>query len=102
MLTDTQLQASEQFAEDYILVTENDGDTYQEILDMPETIAHNMSGLSDRLRDEFETYISQVADRERESGNTTGALLISQLLTGWGTTSFDKIAKHYLELKTGE
>ena len=95
-----QPQATHQFAEDYILVTENDSDSYHEIMDMPELLAGNMSGLSDRLRDEFETYISQVAEREREAGHEAGALLISQMLIGWGAGTFDQIAKHYLALKT--
>ena len=95
-----QPQATHQFAEEYILVTENDQDSYREILDMEETKAGNMSGLSDRLREQFESYISEVAERERENGHEVGALLISQLLIGWGSGTFDQIAKHYLALKT--
>lgn len=95
-----QPQATHQFAEDYILVTENDQDSYREILDMEETQTGNMSGLSDRLREQFESYISEVAERERENGHEVGALLISQLLIGWGSGTFDQIAKHYLALKT--
>jgi hypothetical protein len=59
-----------------------------------------MSALSDKLREEFETYISQVVEREKENGHEIGALLISQMLIGWGASSFDLIAKHYLRLKT--
>jgi len=91
-----QTQATHQFAEDYILVTENDSDSYHEIMDMEELKAGNMSGLSDRLREEFETYISEVAERERENGHEAGALLISQMLIGWGAGTFDQIAKHYI------
>lgn len=92
--------ASHQFAEDYILVTENDSNSYREIMDMKETQAENMSALSDRLRDEFETYISQVIEREKENGHETGADLIAQMLIGWGASTFDIIARHYLTLKT--
>jgi hypothetical protein len=92
--------ASHQFAEDYLLVVDNDANSYHAIQDMPELLAGNMSGLSDRLRDEFETYISQVVEREQENGNEAGALLISQLLIGWGATTFDIIARHYIGLKT--
>ena len=95
-----QPQATHQFAEDYILVTENTAEAYREIMDMPELQAGNMSGLSDRLREEFESYIDEVTTRENELGNETGALLIAQLLNGWGTGTFDQIAKHYLALKT--
>lgn len=96
----SQPQATHQFAEDYILVTENDQDSYREILDMEETQAGNMSGLSDRLREQWEAYIGEVAERERENGHEVGALLISQMLTGWGSTTFDIIARHWLVLKT--
>jgi hypothetical protein len=91
---------SDAIATDYILVTENDSESYHEIMEMPELLAGNMSGLSDRLREEFETYISQVVERERENGHEAGALLISQLLIGWGSSTFDRIARHYIGLKT--
>jgi len=94
--------APAQFAEDYILVTENESDAYHEIMEMPEFKSGNVADLSDRLRDEFEEYIGQVVERERENGNETGALLISQMLIGWGTHSFDIIARHYLQIHAGQ
>jgi hypothetical protein len=84
------------FATDYTLVIDNDAESYGEIMEMPELRAHNMSGLSDRLKTEFEEYIGQVAERERENGHEAGALLISQMLMNMGTTTFDIIAKHYI------
>lgn len=89
-----------QFAEDYIMVTENDFNSYTNIMGRKNTKAGNMSGLSDELREEFETYISQVVERERENGHEIGALLISQMLIGWGSSTFDQIARHYIGLKT--
>jgi len=83
-------------ATDYTLVMDNDSDSYHEIMEMPELQARNMSGLSDRLKTEFEEYIGQVAERERENGHEAGALLISQMLMNMGTTTFDIIAKHYI------
>lgn len=97
---DTAITAMFQFAEDYIMVVDNDFNAYTEIMDKQNTKAGNMSGLSDELREEFETYISQVVEREKENGHEVGALLISQMLIGWGASSFDLIAKHYLRLKT--
>ena len=92
--------AVDQFVSDYTLVIDNDRDSYQEIMDMEELKTENMSGLSDRLRDEFEAYISQVVEREREAGHEAGALLISQMLIGWGSHVFDRIARHYIGIKT--
>ena len=87
---------ADNFATDYTLVIDNDDDSYHKIMEMPELRAHNMSGLSDRLKTEFEEYIGQVAERERENGHKAGALLISQMLIGLGTTTFDIIARHYI------
>ena len=94
--TDYIFAVADNFATDYTLVMDNDSDSYHEIMEMPETQAHNMSGLSDRLKTEFETYISEVVERERENGHEAGALLISQLLIGMGSTTFDMIARHYI------
>ena len=94
------ITAMSQFAHDYRLVVDNDFNAYSKIMQMQETQTGNMSALSDKLREEFETYISQVVEREKENGHEIGALLISQMLIGWGSSTFDLIAKHYLRLKT--
>lgn len=91
--------AREQFASDYCLVVDNDFNSYNDIMERQNTKAGNVSGLSDELRAEFETYISQVAEREAENGHEVGSLLISQMLIGWGSAVFDDIARHYITLK---
>jgi hypothetical protein len=91
---------ADQFANDYTLVVDNDSDSYHEVMEMSELLAGNMSGLSEKLREQFETYISQVVERERENGHEAGALLISQMLIGLGSTTFDRIARHYIGLNT--
>lgn len=92
--------AGEQFVNDYCLVVDNDFNAYTEIMEKQNTKAGNMSGLSDELKAEFENYISQVVEREKENGHEIGALLISQMLIGWGSSTFDQIARHYIGLKT--
>lgn len=88
---------ADNFANDYLLVTENDAKSFYAIKATPELLAGNMSALSDKLKEEFETYISQVVERERENGHEAGALLISQMLIGLGSTTFDIIARHYID-----
>lgn len=95
-----QRYAIDQFVEDYTLVVDNEHESYSETMEMTKEY-ETVSALSDQMRDEFERYISEVAEREDERGNTTGALLISQLLLNWGSDAFDRIARHYLE-KAGE
>jgi len=92
--------AGQQFVNDYCLVVDNDFNAYTEIMEKQNTKAQNMSGLSDELKAEFENYISQVVEREKENGHEIGALLISQMLIGWGSSTFDQIARHYIGLKT--
>ena len=89
--------AREQFAEDFCLVVDNESDAWHEMMETVEQKGCKISAVSDHLRDEFEGYISQVVERERELGNETGALLISQMLIGWGSSAFDSIAKHYID-----
>lgn len=100
MTTSINFPSLYQFAEDFCLIVDNDYKAYTEIMEMEETKVKNMSGLSDKLRAEFEAYISEVVEREKESGREVGALLISQMLLNWGSSSWDLIAKHYLSLKT--
>jgi hypothetical protein len=91
-----QRYAIDQFVEDYTLVTDNEFEAYSETMEMAKE-HETVSALSDQMRDEFESYISGVVERERELGHEIGALLISQMLIGWGSSAFDRIASHYLE-----
>lgn len=99
MATEINVPASYQFAEDYFMVVENDFNAYTDIMERPETKAKNVSGLSDKLRAEFEQYIGEVVEREKENGHEIGSLLISQMLLNWGASSFDKIARHFIDLR---
>jgi hypothetical protein len=40
--------------------------------------------------------VSQIADLAREKGFSVGADLISQMLIGLGSDTFDDIARHYI------
>jgi hypothetical protein len=87
--------AQAQFVEDYLLVTDNDFAGYT--AHMNHAKSGDMVTTSGKIQEEFESYISDVVEREKEQGNTTGALLISQLLLGWGSDTFDQIARHYMD-----
>lgn len=89
--------AREQFFNDYTLVVDNEKEEFENILGRENTRAGSVSGLSDELREEFETYISQVADRESEAGHQIGSMLIREMLIGFGSAVFDDIARHYIE-----
>lgn len=85
----------EQFASDYTLVVDNTREAFEEVMGYAHE-AESMPALSDKLREEFEGYIEQVATREEEEGREVGALLIRQLLQNQGVSVWDTIARHYL------
>jgi hypothetical protein len=92
-MNDTQTQAQAQFVEDFLLVSENDYDTY---LDLTSTVkSEGVLKTSEKIQEQFENWISQIADQEEEKGNEYGSLLLKQLLIGWGSDSFYKIAKRF-------
>jgi hypothetical protein len=93
--------AREQFVSDYLLVVDNDRNAYSEIMELVAKHEGKVSAISDQLREEFEEYISQVAEREREAGRQVGGDLIAQMLFGWGDSTFDKIARHFVEQTEG-
>ena len=90
------ITAVEQFVEDFILVTDNDRDSYDEARVIVQE-KENLTDIAEEFQEQFESYISQVAEREEALGNEAGALIIRQLLLGWGDDAFRAIARHYME-----
>jgi hypothetical protein len=86
----------DQFVEDFILVTDNDRDSYDEARVIVQE-KENLTDIAEEFQEQFESYISQVAEREEALGNEAGALIIRQMLLGWGDDAFRSIARHYLE-----
>ena len=86
----------DQFVEDFILVTDNDRDSYDEARVIVQE-KENLTDIAEEFQEQFESYISQVAEREEALGNEAGALIIRQMLLGWGDDAFRAIARHYLE-----
>jgi hypothetical protein len=90
--------ASEQFAQDFQLVTDNDFCAYTQLQALfNQNGAHNVAWLSELLRESFENRIAEVTEREKLRGNGYTADLINQMLRGFGSTAFDKIARAYIE-----
>ena len=86
-------QAREQFVEDFLLVSENDYDTYMDITSLVKRVG--VVRASEQIENQFERWINELADKEEGRGNNYGALLLKQLLIGWGSDSFYKIAKRF-------
>ena len=92
-----ELSAREQFAQDYTLVVDNNGEAYSLALDIAREAGGRIATASDKFKEQFENAISQVIERERENGNQLIADLMSELLLGFGSAPFDIIAKHYID-----
>jgi hypothetical protein len=88
--------AKEQFVNDYTLVIDNDFTAWREVMDVVRSKDRNLVVVSEELREQFEQYVGEVADREEQLGNQVGALLIQQMLLNWGSDAFDAIARHYI------
>jgi hypothetical protein len=88
--------AKDQFVNDYTLVIDNDFHAWREVMDVVRNKNHNLVVVSEELREQFEQYVGEVADREEQLGNQVGALLIQQMLLNWGSDAFDAIARHYI------
>lgn len=106
MTTTTQPTASEQFANDYLMVAENDYQAWSELLDAARDNS-SVPALSDILREHWEKMIEKVFTSLKRERDDQTALddyqldLLRQMLNGWGSTPFDAIARVVLE-RAGE
>lgn len=86
------------FADTWLMVAENDRETYEELINLE---GDSVSVISDKLRDEWDTLTEQVANLVDEEISETAGLFIKEILIGWGTYPFDLIARRVIELKAG-
>lgn len=90
---------AEQFASDWLLVAENDYNSYKNLLQIE---GDGVATISDQLREEWEQLAEQVVELVEENISPTAGLFIAQMLQGQGSTPFDLIARRVLELKEGK
>ena len=87
---------AEQFASEWLLVAENDQETYTELMREARE-AQGVADLSNKLSDEWETLAEQVSDLVRDKISETASLFIAQILQGQGSLPFDIIARQTLD-----
>ena len=87
------------FADNWLLVAENDHDTYRELLEIE---GDSVSVISDKLREEWEQLVQEVYQEIDDKISPIAGLFIAQLIQGWGSYPFDIIARRVLELKAGK
>jgi hypothetical protein len=86
---------AEQFAEDFLLVAENDFGMYSDL--RQEAEGATVSQLSDQVRSNYEHLTEQVCDLVAEHISPTARDLIAQLLQGQGSLPFDIIARRVID-----
>ena len=84
------IEARSQFVRDFLLVAENDQQVYSEYMEL--VTRKGVVNAGQEIREEFEGFISDLANQQDERGNEFGALLLRQLLIGWGADAFLSIA----------
>jgi hypothetical protein len=87
-----QLTAREQFAQDYLLVINNDQEAYTEAHDLAHEYNLDKWLLGEEIKRQFEDFICESADLIEQHLSTTGANLIRQMLIGFGNDTFTAIA----------
>ncbi len=86
---------AEQFAEDFLLVAENDFGMYSDL--RQEAEGASLVQLSDQVRSNYEHLTEQVCELVAEHISPEARDLISQLLQGQGSLPFDIIARRVMD-----
>lgn len=92
------LVISDWFAEQWLMVAENDRDSYERLRFEAE-YHDSIASMGDQLRNDWESLAEQVTELTAEHISPSAALFISQILQGWGSLPFDIIAKQVKESK---
>lgn len=76
-------QIAEQFATDWLLVIENDQQSWNQLVDYVKELGSDQIATSAYLREEWDTLVDQIADAVEDKVSDVAALLVRQmLLTG--------------------
>lgn len=89
---------AEQFADDYVLVIDNNQEAYNEARECASNHTH-LHEVSDCMREQYEEAIASALDvlYKADGVECVTVDLMAQILQGWGTAPFDRIARHYME-----
>ena len=88
--------APQQFADDYILVVENDREGWDEITQEARRLNYSMPQLSDSIKEQFESLVTQVIENSEEEITEFGANVLRQILIGMGSSTYDIIAREVI------
>ncbi len=84
-----------QFAEDWLLVIENDHDSWNQLVDDVKSMRCDLIATTAYLREEWDVLVDQMADAVEDKVSPIGALLLRQMLVT-GDYAFQLIANHVI------
>jgi len=88
---------AEQFANDWLLVIENDQQSWQQLVDDVKSLDCDLIATTAYLREEWDVLISQMADLIEPKISDVAALLLRQMLST-GDYPFQIIANHVISV----
>ena len=88
-------QLAEWFAHDWLLVIENDQDSWNQLVDDVKSMGCDLIATTAYLREEWDVLVDQMASAVEDRVSEIGALLLRQMLTT-GDYPFQLIANHVI------
>ena len=89
------MNAQEQFANDWLLVIENDRDSWTQLLDDVKEMGCDVIATTAYLREEWDVLVDQMADAVEDKVSEIASLLLRQMLVT-GDYPFQLIANHVI------
>lgn len=86
---------AEQFANDWLLVIENDRESYEQLVDDVKSMDCNIISVTAYLREEWDVLIDQMETQVSKISDVACLLLRQMLVTG--DRPFELIARHVIE-----
>ena len=87
---------AEQFANDWLLVIENDQDSWNQLTDTVKELDYDVLRISQALRGEWDELVSQISELVEDQISDVASLLLRQMLYT-GDYPFEVIARHVVE-----
>jgi len=87
---------AEAFANDWLLVIENDQDSWNQLVDDVKKLNYDPIATTAYLREEWDVLVDQMAGAVEDKVSDIGALLLRQMLAGYGDHAHQLIANHVI------
>lgn len=90
------MRTGQGFVDDYIIVIENDHDGWLHHVAIANEEDKDVFGLADRLRDDFELFVSNLFDKNDPTHSDFRINILREMLLGWGCMPYENLAREIL------